>query len=111
MSGNPKTVYLHGDLADDYPPGPFTIYADTVREISSYFEANFGGWHDLIRDRMVCVVQGDLAGGVSLGEDEMGWSIGPDEVHIMPEAMGAKQGGALKAVLGVALIGVAIFAS
>ncbi|RYD48554.1 MAG: tail assembly protein [Verrucomicrobiaceae bacterium] len=106
-----KTVYVHGTLADGLPEGPYKMVASTAAEISSYFEANFGGWNERIREMSICIVQGDLNQGSMLGEEELLWNIGPDEVHIMPEAMGAKQGGVLKAVLGVALIGAAIFAS
>lgn len=115
MYQKPKKVYLHGKLKKGMPKGPFLVYGNTVREIAGYFEANFGGFYDKIRDMQLWVLQGDMDGDLQKGnpmyKDQMDWNVGGEEIHFVPETVGNKRGGIFKAIIGALLIGAAIFFS
>jgi predicted phage tail protein len=60
-----------------------------------------------VRDGTYKVIRGKPKGGMQLGPDELYMAI-KDEVHIYPITAGRSKGGG-KAILGILLLGVAIF--
>jgi predicted phage tail protein len=97
-------VHVYGKLAD--------ICGDTLRlDIATASEAvqaicvNFPEAANVIRDESWTLFRGDEK-EVALGEEAIALlNLGGRSVHIMPEAIGAKEGnGILKVVLGVTLI-------
>lgn len=109
-----RTIVLHGAFADHIPGGRFKCEFNTAREAASALEANFPGFYKMIRDVYIHVVPGKQPSG--LDETQLAnWQIKSDELHIMPAAEGEGGGGnpsdgqrAVKAIIGVALIAVAI---
>lgn len=112
-----KKIVLHGKLADHVPGGVFECEFHTAREAASALELNFPGFFALIRDMYIHVLPGNDP-DQALGVDEVvkSWKVGTKELHIMPAVEGAGGGGGsnnngnrgLKAILGLALIAVAI---
>lgn len=108
-----KKIILHGDLADHIPGGVFECMFTTAREAASAIEANYPGFFEKIADKYIHVVPGKTKG---LDESQLAsWNIKSDELHIMPAIEGAGGGGGssnsnrgLKAIIGIALIAVAI---
>lgn len=105
-----KTVVLHGGLADLIPAkyqGRFTCVFETAVQAVSMLEANFGNVWKTIRDKHLYVVSGN--NDTSLDEDQVArYTIRGDELHIYPAVEGAGGGKFLRAILGVALIAVAV---
>lgn len=105
-----KTVVLHGGLADLIPAeyaGRFKCVFDTAVEAVSALEANFGNVWNTIRDKHLYVVVGDSKH--SLDEEQVArYTIRGDELHIYPAMEGAGGGKFLRAILGIALIAVAV---
>ena len=101
------TIHLHGALAEHVPGGKFTAAFNNVREAVSCINANFPGFHDLIRSMKLHVLVGDVDKQKDLDEHQaLTYTINND-IHIMPALEGA--GGdnkALKVILGIGLIAV-----
>lgn len=101
------TIHLHGTLAEHVPGGKFTAAFSNVREAVSCINANFPGFHDLIRSMKLHVLIGDIDKKNDLDEQQaLKYTINND-IHIMPAIEGA--GGddkALKVILGIGLIAV-----
>jgi len=109
-----KTIILHGALSDHIPGGKFNCEFLTAREAASALEFNFPGFFKKIEDMYIHIKPGKNQ-KYSLDEGKLvSWKIGEDELHIIPAAEGAGGGGGgggnsnAKAILGVALIAVAI---
>ena len=107
-----KRIVLHGELAKHIPGGVFECEFHTAREAASALELNFPGFFKLIADKYLHIIPKNTNG---LGMDQiMSWKIGVNELHIMPAMEGSGGGGdgggnrGLKAILGLALIAVAI---
>lgn len=103
-----KAVVLHGGLRDLLPAeysGRFECDFLTAREAVSALEVNFGKVFDRIRNMLLHIVVGDT----SLDEKQavLGKIMG-DELHIYPALEGAGGGKGWTAILGVALIAVAV---
>lgn len=110
LQETPKTIVLHGILADHLPAhynGRFEGYFSTAVDAAGLIECNFPGFYNLIRDKMVNVVpKGDDDG---LNEKQCAASIiTANELHIMPAVEGAGGGKGIMAVLGAVLIAVAV---
>ena len=104
-----KKVFVYGALAERCPGSPFLLNVSSPREAVSALEANFGGVHELLVNSRVELIAGDRHNGQHLTEDQVTWNIADDEIHIIPVAEGSAD--ALKTIIGVALIGVAIVMS
>ncbi len=101
------TIHLHGALADHVPGGQFTASFSNVREAVSCINANFPGFHDLIRAMKLHVLVGNVKDEKDLDQDQAYHYTINNDIHIMPAVEGA--GGdnkALKVILGVGLIAV-----
>jgi predicted phage tail protein len=102
-----RDIYLHGALGETYGEH-FRLDVSTAAEAVRALCANFprfagdlqiGEWH---------VVRGaDLHSGVSLEPEEVAtFRLGRGDLHIVPALSGAKNGGVLKVIAGIALIGI-----
>lgn len=104
-----KTIFLHGALAAEFGSS-FRLDVASVGEAVRALEANFRGrFYKFIKEGSYVVQRNLLDRG--MGESELPMKIGSDEIHITPVIQGAKSKGKgiLTAVLGIALIGVAVF--
>lgn len=101
-----RSIHLYGPLGDKYGR-IHRLDVETVPEAIRAMSTNFetfgrdigsGTWHVIIGK-----TKDD---GLSLSVDEMdGFGLGRNDIHILPALEGAKNGGLMKAVLGVALMG------
>ena len=104
-----RTVHLHGSLKERFG-GPFRVDAATIQEIGSYLR-QYPGLVEHMAEGRFCVVRGDLETGHAIDADLLGFRLGKTtEVHILPEAEGARRGIG-KAIVGAVIIGVSIWAS
>jgi predicted phage tail protein len=109
-----KRIVLHGELAKHVPGGVFECMFNTAREAASAIESNYPGFYKLIQDQYIYVRPGEQK--TTLNEHQLSnWTIASEELHIIPAIDGEGGGGGggdnnntLKAVLGAALIAVAI---
>lgn len=111
MHAQLRTIHLHGSLkefGESYKLSVVTA-GEAVRalcmQIKGLKEAiEAGSWH---------VIRGSLDSGIQLDAKECSeFKLGKGDLHIVPAVEGAKSGGgggAIKIVLGVALIGAALF--
>lgn len=112
-----RKIVLHGDLAKCLPNGEFECVWHNAREAASAIEVNYPGFFKAISDGYIIVApDGDKTR--SLGSDQLAsWNINCKELHIFPVLEGSGGGGGgegggasrgIKAILGLALIAVAI---
>lgn len=98
-----RTLHLHGSLKERFG-GPFQVEADTVRQLGSYLR-QYDGLVEHMHDGRFCIVRGDLQAGHAIDEGLLDLRLGRTvDVHILPEAEGARRGIG-KAVLGLVIIG------
>lgn len=102
-----REIILHGSLAKKYGKS-FMMEVETAAEAVRALTANFKGFDREILEGAWHVVRGKtIKGGLSLGEEEIvGLRLGKAPLHILPYVAGSKNGGVLKLVLGIALIGI-----
>lgn len=108
-----RNIVLHGRLKKLFG-GPFAIDVATAGEAIRALSANFPQkFLEALSVGSYEVVRGKASKGMRLVEDDINtFRLGSADLHIIPVTAGSKKnGGMLKAILGVALIGVAIFAS
>ncbi|MGF7174725.1 TipJ family phage tail tip protein [Azospirillum doebereinerae] len=108
-----RTVHLHGSLGRSFGRS-FTLNADSVVEVVRLLEANFPGrFGKAIEAGAFKLVRGDRAKGLALGESMLTFKLGAADLHITPVAAGAggKGKGGVKAVIGVAIMAIAIIAA
>lgn len=107
-----RKVILHGRLKKLFG-GPFTFDVATAGEAIRALAANFPQkFLEALKEGSYEVIRGKRSTGYRLGEEDVnGFRLGSGELHLVPVTAGSKRGGFLKAILGVALIGIAIFAS
>ncbi|KQT77977.1 tail assembly protein [Methylobacterium sp. Leaf466] len=105
-----RTVHLYGHLKKSFGSN-FRLSVGTPGKAIRLLNANFPGFQKQLRDGYYRLVVGRRHGGdvIDLTHLEMG--LGSKDFHIVPVIGGAKNGGVIKAVLGVALVGAAIFFS
>lgn len=106
-----RNIHLHGSIGEKFEP-VYRLDVETVGEILRAFavlvpellaEIREGSWH---------VIRGDIDSGFSIDLDDVNtFRIGNADIHFVPAVAGSKNSGVLKIILGVALVGVAIFAS
>lgn len=101
-----RKVHLHGSLAKH--GDVFELDVLTAAEALAALAANIPAFMDDLREGSWVVLRGDPDTGLALDEDAVAsMRLGNADLHIMPEVQGAKNGnGALKAILGVALIAI-----
>lgn len=110
-----RRVHLYGALRKEFGKG-FTLDVDSVAEAARALEANFPGrFFKALRDGAFKLVRGDRRSGLVLNEQELTFRLGSGDLHIIPVPKGAaasqKSKGGAKAVIGVAIMAVAIVAS
>lgn len=102
-----RTIHLHGALGEKYGRA-FDLDVETAGEAVQALCTNFPEMAKEISDGSWHVVRGeDPDDGLDLDEEMIaGLRLGSGDLHIMPYIAGSKRGGVLKAVLGIALIGI-----
>lgn len=109
-----RRIYLHGSLGKEFGEH-FDLQVETAAEAIRALNANFPGrFMRALMDGAFQIVRGSLEKGMALAEEHItGFRLGRGDLHIVPVVVGSrnKGGGALKTILGVALVGIAIFAS
>lgn len=100
-----KTIYLHGTLGKKYGKS-YTLNVEDVVSACKHLARLVPGFRKEVRDGTYKVIRGKVKGGKQLGPDELYMTL-KDEVHIYPITAGSKGGG--KAILGILLLGVAVF--
>lgn len=103
-----RKVFLHGALGEQFGV-EHRLDIDTAAEAVRAFCVNIPEFMGVIREGSYHLVRGvDLETGISLDERmALAYRLGNGDLHIAPCVEGSKNGGGLKAVLGVALIGIA----
>ena len=105
-----RKIYLHGPLAEKYGP-EFRLSVSTAGEAIRALHVNFPGFTDDLREGQYELVRGaNDETGFRLGLEEVNdFALGSADFHIVPVIEGSsKGGGAIKTILGVALVGTAL---
>lgn len=110
-----STIVLHGALKREFG-GPFSFEVASPAEAFRALEANFPGrFFAAVRDGVYRIVRGDRKKGLALGPDQLTFGLGSADLHIIPLARGSagsqRSKGGVKAVIGVAMMAVAIVAT
>lgn len=107
-----RHVYLYGHLRKAFGH-KFRLSVSTPGEAIRLLNANFPTFERELRKGYYKLIVGPRARhGQDLTLDDVEMRLGRDDFHLVPVAAGARgKGGVLKAVLGVALVGAAIFFS
>jgi predicted phage tail protein len=107
-----RNIILHGKLKKEFGES-FSLNVSTVGEAIRAIGSQIPNFVEEIKKGTWYIVRGDPKTGLYLGEEDVNtFNLGSADLHILPKLKGAKNGGgALKAVLGVALIGMAFFFS
>lgn len=102
-------VYLHGDLAMKFGPvHKFDVFS--VAEACRAMEANHKGFYNAIRPGKFQIIRGDYENGEDTPEEMLTFGLSGRPVHIVPVVEGGKSSkGIISIVLGVVLIGAALF--
>lgn len=109
-----RKIHLHGRLKKLFG-ATFEVNISTAGEAVRALSANFpGAFLEALKEGSYEVIRGKRSTGMRLGEEDINtFRLGAGDLHIVPVTAGSKKngGGLLKTILGVALIGIAIFAS
>jgi predicted phage tail protein len=105
-------VCLHGSLAEQFGP-EYVLDIANAAEVFRALDANLRGFGLAVRQGSYRIVRGDLNDGIDLDIETLRLGVGHStKLHIIPEVAGAKgkKGGA-KAIIGIAIMAVAIVAA
>ena len=105
-----RNVHLYGHLKAAFGP-VFRLDVDTPAKAIRLLNVNFPGFERALRKGYYRLIVGRRNGGEAIDLADIDMRLGGKDFHIVPVLGGAKRGGVLKAVLGVALVGAAIFFS
>lgn len=106
-----RSIHLHGSLGEQFGP-LFKLDVATAGEAIRALHVNLEGFGDALKDGAFEIVRGETIDSFHLDlEDVMGFRLGSKDLHIVPVVAGSKRGGLVKTILGVALIGAAVFFS
>lgn len=104
-----RKVHLHGALGKEFGAS----HQFDVRDIPDAIQAliaNFSNFASKIRGGFYKVIVGDKKTGVEMDEQSVAtYSIGNNDIHIIPVTQGRGRGGLGKILAGVLLIGLAVF--
>lgn len=107
-----RKIILHGHLRKRFGK-EFEMAVTTAGEALRALNANFpGDFIEALKEGSYALVRGKRKGGLSLDlEDVNTLRLGAGDLHVIPVTKGSKRGngGALKIIVGVALIGASIF--
>lgn len=106
-----KTIFLHGALKEQFGP-QFTFDIECPKQAISALYHQLKGFGKALIDGEFHLIIGPLKGGYSIDETQIDLRFGKmNEMHLIPSVCGAKNGGgALKIVIGVALVVTAVAA-
>lgn len=107
-----RRVILHGRLRKRFGP-EFRLDVATCGEAIRGIGVQVKGFLEVLKEGSYEVVRGKRATGMRLAEGDINaFNLGNADLHLIPVTAGSKKnGGGLKMILGVALVGIAIFAS
>lgn len=106
-----RNIYLHGHLKKKFGH-KFRFNVNTPGQAIRLLNVNFKGFQEALRKGYYRLIIGDRAkGGTAIDLEALEMGLGRDDFHLVPVAAGRAKGGVLKTVLGVALVGAAIFFS
>jgi predicted phage tail protein len=102
-----RNIYLHGAIAQKYGDH-FKLDIATAGEAIRALCANFPEFVKSIHDGSWHIVRGkSVETGMDLNEHQVaGFKLGSGDLHILPYVAGSKNGGLLKTIAGIALIGI-----
>lgn len=107
-----RQIHLHGKLKNHFG-ATHELDVETAAEAIRALCSNFGQFRAMLSEGSYQVIRGDLKTGMDLDlEDVKTFRLGKAPLHIVPVIAGAKSsqmGGTAKIILGVALLGAAIF--
>lgn len=109
-----RKIYLHGFIGKKYGR-KFKFAVTTAGEAVRALAANFPGILEDFKKGHWRIVRGDQSRGLHLELDDVNaFNLGAGDLHFVPSAKGSKRGpggGAIKTVIGVALVGAAVVAT
>lgn len=106
-----RKVILHGRLGKKFGR-EFNLEVETCGEAIRAIAVQIRDFADELKKGAYEIVRGKQKSGLRLGEEDINtFRLGQADLHIIPVTKGSKRGGILKMILGVALVGIAIFAS
>lgn len=107
-----REIVLYGRLRKKFG-GPFSLDVATAGEAIRALSINIPGFLDELKIGAYEVICGHRREGLHLEIDDINaFKMGKQKLHLVPATHGAKSGGGtLKTILGVALIGAAVFFS
>lgn len=106
-----RKIVLYGRLKKLFG-GPYNFDVKTAGEAIRALHANFKDFAGELKKGAYQVISGPRKKGMELEEGDINsFNHINAELHIIPVAAGSKRGGVLKTILGVVLIGAAIFFS
>jgi predicted phage tail protein len=107
-----RNIVLHGRLKKEFGPS-FRLDVETAAEAIRAIGLQVPAFIESLKEGSYQVIRGRRHGGMHLTlEDVSDFRLGGADLHIVPMVRGSKSGGgALKAILGVALIGASVFLS
>ena len=97
-----RKVKLYGKLAEFVGHKEFEVKVDSVGKAVSFLIHNFPGLEAYMSPQYYQV----KVGNYEIDEKEVNYPVGQEDIHFIPVISGS--GGARKALLGIALIGIAI---
>ncbi|WP_422369101.1 hypothetical protein [Pelagibius sp.] len=102
-----RNVHLYGHLAEKYGDC-FQLAVDSPNAAVRLLIANFPSFRHDIADGYYRVVRGDPDTGFPLPPEMLHMPLGSNDLHIIPVAAGAKEGGIGKAILGAIILVAAV---
>lgn len=107
-----KTIFLHGALKEQFG-AQYTFDIENPKQAISALYHQLKDFGKALIDGEFYLIIGPLKGGYSIDETQIDFHMGDkmNEIHLIPAVHGAKNsGGALKIVIGVALVVTAVAA-
>ncbi len=112
-----RKIHLHGKLRREFG-ATFNFEVETAGEAIRALHVNFPKFIEVLREGSYILMRGDKRKGMSLDlPDVNSFKLGNGDLHIIPALKGSasggggSKGGTTKVILGVALIGAAVFFS
>jgi predicted phage tail protein len=103
-----RKIHLHGALGKKYGR-VVELDVDTVGDAVRGLSVNFKGFLEDLKEGCWRIVRGDKKTGLELElEDVNSFKLGAADLHFFPVVAGSKRSGAIKTVVGVALVGTAV---
>ena len=97
-----RKIKLYGELAEFVGHKEFEVQVDSLAKAVSFLVNNFEGIDKFMNPKYYQV----KIGNYDIGEEEVNYPIGQEDIHFIPVISGAGRGGLGKILLGAALIGI-----